>query len=135
MPAWYKGLAFVFVFLLAALTARSGFGLALFIARLLVMLVLTSLLKNAGLLKLLLKPLQRAIERFVRPHLNLRQTLSPLCISSTVRSHSSQTLRTIPAERRALRGVNTRVIADQTCTHICLRERHPGRKPVNRYAQ
>jgi len=86
--AFVRELKFVlFVFLLATLTLSSSFGLALLIARLLVMLVLASLLENARLLKLLLKPLQSAVKRFVRSHLNLRQKLSPLCNSSTVLSH------------------------------------------------
>lgn len=48
--------------------------LALFVARLLVMLVLSGFLEDASLLQRLLESLQCAIERFIRSNLNLCQS-------------------------------------------------------------
>lgn len=48
------------------------------------MLVFARFLENAGLLKLLLEALQGTVQRFIRPHLYLRQPNPPPALNSYV---------------------------------------------------
>ncbi len=75
-----RQLGLFFLFVADALSLRSRFGLALFIARLLVMLMFACILQDARQLNLLLEAFQRAVKRLVRSDLNLRQPISPLCV-------------------------------------------------------
>jgi len=67
-----------FFFVADALARGGGGGLALFIARLFVMLVLARFLEDAGLLNDFLEALQGAVQRLIGPYLYLRQKLYPL---------------------------------------------------------
>ena len=69
-----SGLGFLFFFVANTLARGGCDSLALFVARLLVILVFACFFENAGLLKLLFETLQCAVQRFIRSNLNLRQS-------------------------------------------------------------
>ena len=60
---------------------RGGLRLALFVARLLVVLMFPRFFQNTGLLKLLFKALQCAVKRLIGPNLDLGQLSPPPAVS------------------------------------------------------
>ena len=75
-------LELVFFFVSAAFAPRGGFGLALFVARLFVMLVFARFFQDSRQLKLLFEAFQRTVKRLIGSHLNLRQPVSPPAIEN-----------------------------------------------------